>query len=176
MKIEIKMNESKTETEEWTNYAGVAAIMCHYRSSGRLIPLENLDGVMQKRKFSVSEKLTQVLMSILMGCETLSEANIVFPRSPQIAQAMGWARFSDPSNLSRTLDVLTLKQIEQLRQSTMAIGRQESQIRHRDWRKFLWLDFDLSGLPCAAKAEASQKGYFSEKKHDGSPTSQSECH
>jgi hypothetical protein len=176
MKIEIKMNENKKETEEWTNYAGLAAIMCHYRNTGRLNPLENLDGVMQKRKFSVSDKLTQVLMSILMGCENLAEAKIVFPRSQKIAQVMGWEGFSDPSNLSRTLDVLTLKQIEQLRQNTTAIGRQESQIRQRDWRKFLWLDFDLTGLPCAAKAEASQKGYFSEKKHYGSPTSQSECH
>jgi hypothetical protein len=35
---------------------------------------------------------------------------------------------------------------------------------NRDWRKYLWLDFDLSGLPCGAQAEASQKGYFSDKK------------
>jgi hypothetical protein len=28
----------------------------------------------------------------------------------------------------------------------------------------LWLDYDLSGLPCSERAEASQKGYFSDKK------------
>jgi hypothetical protein len=29
--------------------------------------------------------------------------------------------------------------------------------------EYLWLDYDLSGLPCSLQAEASQKGYFSDK-------------
>jgi hypothetical protein len=34
----------------------------------------------------------------------------------------------------------------------------------RDWRKFLWLDYDLSALPCGPLAEKAMKGYFAEKK------------
>jgi len=35
---------------------------------------------------------------------------------------------------------------------------------HHDWHGFLWLDFDLSGLPCGQQADGSQKGFFSGKK------------
>jgi hypothetical protein len=171
MRIEIKVSESKKETETWSKYAGLAVLLAHYRTKNRLAPLTTLDGALQKRDFSVSDKLSQVLLSILMGCETLSETQRVFPSEKALAQVGGWERFSDQSNLSRTLDALTLKQIEQLRQSTTTIWRQTSQIGRRDWRGFLWLDFDLSGLPCAAQAEASQKGYFSEKKPYRPPVS-----
>lgn len=164
MGIEITVNESKVETEKWTNFAGLAVLMADYHRKGRLSGLESLDGIMQKREFSVSDKLIQVLMSMLMGCETLSAANGKFAQSKELAQVLGWERFADQSSLSRTLDALTLKQIASLRQSTTAIWREASQTMQRDWRGYLWLDFDLSGLPCAAQAEASQKGYFSEKK------------
>ena len=51
-----------------------------------------------------------------------------------------------------------------MQEANQAIWWSESQIRKRDWRKYLWLDFDLSGLPCSAQAEKSIKGYFSGKK------------
>jgi hypothetical protein len=54
--------------------------------------------------------------------------------------------------------------IEQLRQAGTQIWQTCSQTFGRDWRGYLWLDFDLSGLPCSPRAEASQKGYFSGKK------------
>ena len=176
MRIEIKVTENEQGSETRSNYAGLAVLWAHYRAKNRLAPLAALDGVMQKRDFSVSDKLSQVLLSMLMGCETLSETKRVFPTEKVLAQVGGWERLADQSSLSRTLDALTLKQIEQLRQSTTAIWRQTSQIRQRDWRGFLWLDFDLSGLPCAAQAEASQKGYFSEKKRHWTPISPCQCH
>ena len=81
-----------------------------------------------------------------------------------MTKVWGWERLADQSTLSRTLDALTLKQIEQLRQSTTAIWQAHSQVKAHDWRGYLWLDFDLSGLPCSSLAEESQKGYFSGKK------------
>lgn len=40
-----------------------------------------------------------------------------------------------------------------------------SQIIARDWRSYLWSDYDyLSGLPCGPKVEFSQKEYFAGKK------------
>jgi len=39
-----------------------------------------------------------------------------------------------------------------------------SRVASRDWRSYLWLDFDLSGLTCGPMAESSQKGYFAGKK------------
>jgi hypothetical protein len=103
-------------------------------------------------------------VSILAGCETLSEVNLRLKSEPGLSAVWGWERFADQSSLSRTLDALTLMNIEQLRRSTTAIWWTHSQIRTHDWRGFLWLDFDLSGLPCSPRAEESQKGYFSGKK------------
>jgi hypothetical protein len=33
----------------------------------------------------------------------------------------------------------------------------------RDWRSYLWLDFDLTGLPCGPLAEASQRLLWDKK-------------
>jgi hypothetical protein len=72
--------------------------------------------------------------------------------------------FSDQSNLSRTLDRRIQKQIEVLREKTDGIKRKISRIPGHDWRRFPWLDFDLSSLPCSKRAQSSQKGYFSGNK------------
>jgi hypothetical protein len=119
---------------------------------------------MKTRAFSPADKLTQVLVSILAGCETLSEVNPRLQSEGHLAAVWGWPRFADQSTLSRTLDALTLKQIDQLRQGTTSIWRTHSRTLSHDWRGYLWLDFDLSGLPCSPQAEESQKGYFSGKK------------
>lgn len=59
MRIEIKVTENKQERETWSNYAGLAVLWAHYRAKNRLAPLATLDGVMQKRDFSVSDKLSK---------------------------------------------------------------------------------------------------------------------
>jgi hypothetical protein len=52
-----------------------------------------------------------------------------------------------------------------IRQDTITIGWANSQVHTHYWRPFLWLDFDLSGLPCSPRVGNSQKGYFSGKKN-----------
>ena len=54
--------------------------------------------------------------------------------------------------------------IDQLQDATILVWRSNSLTMHHDWRGYLWLDFDLSGLPCGKQAEESQKGYFSGKR------------
>jgi hypothetical protein len=105
-----------------------------------------------------------VLVSLLAGCKTLSEVNQKLKPALPLAMAGGWSRFADQSGLSRTLDALTLMNIEQLRDAGNKIWQGHSQARQHDWRGYLWLDFDLSGLPCGKQAQASQKGYFRGKK------------
>lgn len=51
------------------------------------------------------------MISILTGCETLSEVNSRLRTEPHLAQVLGWKRFADQSSLSCTLDALSLKQI-----------------------------------------------------------------
>jgi hypothetical protein len=126
--------------------------------------LEQVEMSMKERDFSGLSKLKQVLISILAGCETLSEVNSRLKSEIELANVCGCPRFADQSSLSRTLDALSLKQIEQLRTASEQTWQEFGQTRQHDWRRFLWLDYDLSGLPCGPQAEESQKGYFSDKK------------
>jgi hypothetical protein len=160
MKIEFGLTDGPFNTQ----FAPLAALLAHYQQNQVLAPLENVALQMKTRDFSPVSKLKQVLISILAGCETLTAFNSELDGEVNLAAIWGWERFADQSTLSRTLDALTLMNIEQLRTVTTAIWRSINLTRQHDWRGFLLLDFDLSGLPCSPRAEASQKGYFSGKK------------
>jgi hypothetical protein len=160
MNIEFDLTDGPFNTQ----FAPLAALLAHYQHNQVLAPLEKVALPMKIRDFSPVSKLKQVLISILAGCETLTAFNSELDGEADLAATWGWERFADQSTLSRTLDALTLMNIEQLRTATTAIWHSMSQTRQHDWRGFLLLDFDLSGLPCSPRAEASQKGYFSGKK------------
>jgi hypothetical protein len=160
MSVEIGLSDELVNSQ----YAPLAAMFAHYQQNQLLQPLEQVEIESKVRDFSSTHKLSQLLFSILAGCHTLSEVNPKLKQETALAKACGWPRFADQSNLSRLLDGLTQKQLEQLRNATTQIWRRQSWIRKHDWRGYLWLDYDLSGLPCSLQAEASQKGYFSDKK------------
>lgn len=147
-----------------TQYAALAAICAHYRHKQVFKPLEQVQNERKERDFRLCDKLIQMFMSALAGCETLSEVNSKLKSEKGLAEVWGWKRFADQSALSRTLDQLSLKQIEQLRQATTQIWRSHSKIMGHNWRGYLWLDYDLSSLPCGPQAEEAQKGYASGKK------------
>lgn len=155
---------SLTDQSTNTNYAPLAALSAHFQQNQRFGPLAEVQIPMRARDFTPVDKLIQVLLSILAGCETLVEVNTTLKQEVGLAATWQWERFADQSTLSRTLDALTLTNIEQLRTATCAIWRRHSQTHRHDWRGYLWLDFDLSGLPCGPQAQASQLGYFSGKK------------
>jgi hypothetical protein len=160
MTIEIGLTKESTNTQ----YAPLAVICAHYQRHQTLEPLQKVQIPMRERDFSSGDKLIQVLLSILVGCETLSQVNIRLKSETGLATMWDWPGWADQSTLSRTLDALTLMNLEELRQSISTIWQPDSQVKAHDWRAFLWLDFDLSGLPCGPQAQASQKGYFSDKK------------
>jgi hypothetical protein len=146
-----------------TQYAPLGLLLALYKQKQVLQPLENVTATTKIVEFSMFDKLQQILVSILAGCDTISEVNTQLKGDP-IAQSSGWVRFADQSTLSLALDSLTLMNIEQLRAATCQIWRTYGATTAHDWRGFLWLDYDLSGLPCSRQAEGSKKGYFSEKK------------
>lgn len=170
MSIEISLTAEATNTQ----YAALAAVLYRYQQQNMLKALDQIEIAMKMRDFSGVSKLIQVMISIMAGCETLSEVNTKLGSEVQLAQLWHWPRFADQSSLSRTLDELSQKNIEQLGQVNQQIRQQYGQTSQHDWRKYLWLDFDLSGLPCGPQAEESQKGYFSEKKRNGTPISPGE--
>lgn len=147
-----------------TQYAPLAALFSYYQKNRLFAPLDQVKIPMKCRDFTPKDKLLQLFVSMLAGCQTLSEVNQRLKPEPYLAKIGSWPRFADQSGVSRTLDALTLMNIDQLRKVTRQIVEPLSQSRQHDWRGYLWCDFDLSGLPCGKRAEASQKGYFSGKK------------
>lgn len=161
MPIELGLTKGKTNTK----FAPLVALFTHYRQTELLKRLETVEMTIKTREFTPVSKLEQVLLSILSGCQHLSEVNTRLVPEIAFAHSWGLSRFADQSTLSRTLDELSQTNLRQLQSAVQQIWRQRSASSQHDWRGFLWLDFDLSGLPCGPQAEASQKGYFSEKKH-----------
>jgi hypothetical protein len=160
MKISFGLTSEPTNTQ----FAPLALLLALYHDKKLFSPLENISTQSKAIDYSTSDKLQQILVSIMAGCETLSVVNHKLRVEPLLAQSGGWNRFSDQSNLSLCLDKLSLMNIEQLRQLNQAVLHQYGATATHDWRGFLWLDFDLSGLRCSARAEESEKGYFGGKK------------
>lgn len=147
-----------------TQYAPLAVLLALYQQKQVLKPLEMVTTTTKIVHFSLTDKLKQVLVSILSGCETISEVNTKLRGDIPLAKAGGWERFADQSTLSLALDSLSQMNIEQLRDAITQMEHSYGQVPRHDWRGFLWLDYDLSGLICSQRAEGSERGYFSGKK------------
>ena len=160
MQIEIGITEEAYNTK----YAPLAVLAAKYRSSQRLKPLQEVSIGTKKVNYSGQDKLEQLLLSILAGCEYVSEVNTKLKTEEALAQAWGWQHFADQSSLSRCLDGLTQMNLDELAQSSHEIWRERSQVLGYDGRGYLLLDLDLSGLPCSKRSEGSRKGFFSDKK------------
>ena len=153
-------------TEELVNtqFGPVAALAAYYESQKVLEPLQIIIPAVEKSDFPLANQLTQVVLSILTGCEYLSMVNTRLRPERKLAQLYRIERFAHQSTLSRTLDGLSLTNLAELEHAVWAISQRCSRTRRHDWRGFLQLDFDLSGLPCGKHALGSQKGFFSGKK------------
>jgi hypothetical protein len=147
-----------------TQYAPLGMLLALYQQKRVLKPIENVTATAKIDHYSLTDKLEQVLVSILSGCDTISEVNTKLRGDIPLATVGGWESFADQSTLSLTLDSLSQMNIEQLREATRQIEQRYGQTWGHDWRGFLWLDYDLSGLICSQQAEGSEKGYFSGKK------------
>jgi hypothetical protein len=105
-----------------------------------------------------------VFCSILANCEYLCEVNSHLRSEIELARAWGFERYLEQSSLASCLNRLTRMNLDELEQVSQTIWRSLSRSRSHDWRGFLYVELDLSGLPCGKSAEESQKGYFSGKK------------
>jgi hypothetical protein len=164
MTIELGLLNGTSASVLNTQHAPLVALAAHYQQHNILQALESVDVSMKTVTYSPGSKLQQVALSMLAGCATISEVNTRLKPDVALARAWGLDQFADQSMLMRTLDKLTQMNIDQLRTAVTTIWHDHSQTVQHDWRGFLWLDFDLSGLPCSPHAEASTKGYFSGKK------------
>jgi hypothetical protein len=153
-------------TDELTNtqFAPVAALMAYYEAQKVFEPLQSVTSAAQKGDFTLAEKLEQVVWSMLTGCQYISVVNTKLRPERMLAQVKRTDHFAEQSTLAIALNELTQMNLAQLEASVRQISHRCSRTRQHDWRGFLMLDFDLSGLPCGKQAEGSKKGYFSGKK------------
>jgi hypothetical protein len=147
-----------------TKYAPLAAFAQHFQAQDTLQPLEMVREGAVRSGFRLSDKLIQVLISILAGCEYICEVNSRLRSETELAQAWGFERFLEQSSLALALNQLNRTNLTQLEQAVQATWCRNSRALAHDWRGLLWFDLDLSGLVCGKGAEWSEKGYFSGKK------------
>lgn len=163
MSIEINATDDRCITQ----FAPVGALAAYYQQQKVLKPFQSVVPPVKKRDYPLPNQLTQVLLSIFTGCEYLSLVNSILRPERSLAQLYRIEHFADASTLSRTLDRLTQMNLRQLDHAVQAISHRCSRTLQHDWRGFLYLDFDLSGLPCGKQAQGSTKGYFNEKNSTG---------
>lgn len=147
-----------------TQFGPVAALAAYYESQNVLEPLQSIIPVVEKSDFPLANQITQVILSILTGCEYLSMVNTRLRPERKLTQVYRIEQFAHQSTLSRSLDGLSLTNLTELEQAVRAISQGCSRTHRHDWGGFLQLDFDLSGLPCGQQAQESKKGFFSGKK------------
>jgi hypothetical protein len=160
MRLELDTTDELTNTQ----FAPVAALMAYYEAQKVLEPLQSVTSVAQKGDFTLAEKLEQVVWSILTGCQYISVINTKLRPECMLAQVKRIDHFAEQSTLAIALNELTQMDLGQLEASVRQISHRCSRTGQHDWRGFLMLDFDLSGLPCGKGAEGSKKGFFSGKK------------
>lgn len=119
---------------------------------------------MKEVEHTPSAKLQDVLTGILAGCRSLYQTNTRLRPDLVLAQAWGRERFAEQSMLSRTLDAFDEENVEQLRLGSEQLFQRESAVLRHDFSKeWLWLDIDLTPLPCSKQAEGGTKGKFDKK-------------
>ncbi len=117
--------------------------------------------------YAPTDKLVDMLVSILAGCRAVSTINTRIRPDTVLAEAWGRTRFAEQSTVSRTLDAFQPEQIDQLRAGSEMLFRQESRtLRHDFDQEWLWLDIDLTPLPASKQAEGSCKGKIGDKKRN----------
>lgn len=160
--MRLEFDTTKTLTN--TQFAPVAALMAYYDAQKVLEPLQSVTSDTHKGDFTLADKLEQVVWSILTGCQYISVVNTRLRPERLLAQVKCIDRFAEQSTLAIALNGLTQMNLDQLAVAIRQVGDRCSRMHQHDWRGFLLLDFDLSGLPCGKQAQGSKKGYFSGKK------------
>lgn len=159
MSVKIELEE----VERQCSYVPLAVVGYCLTKSEVLQPIwDSLQIEMKTVCHTPMEKVQDVLVAIMAGCQTLAAVNTKL--RPERALALAWQRrqFAEQSTLSRVLDALNTTQIEQLRAANTSLLRQYSQLRHHKWAQPIILDIDPTSLITSKHAQGSRKGWVSE--------------
>lgn len=163
MKPKIVLEAMPTQT----SYVPLAVLGYCLTRTRFLQPVwDSIEWSMKTVQYTPTEKLQDVLVSIMAGNEAISHINTHL--RPDLTLAAAWQRdrFAEQSVIADTLDALEPEQIAQLRQGSQALFRQHSQtMRHNFERQWLVLDIDPTTLHASRRAEGSRKCYIAGQKN-----------
>jgi hypothetical protein len=163
MKAQIVLEALPTHTQ----YVPLAVLGYCLTRTGFLRPVwEEIEWSLKTIRHRPTEKLQDMLVSILAGNEAVYQINTRL--RPDLTLAAAWNRelFAEQSSVANTLDALGEQQTIQLRVGSQRLFRQYSQTMRHDFEKqWLMIDIDPTGLLASRKAEGSRKGYISGRKN-----------
>jgi hypothetical protein len=159
MSVQITLDEFPSHT----HYVPLAILGHCLSRTGFLQPVwDALDWPIKTCEHTPSEKLQDVLVSIMAGHKNIAQINTRLRPDVSLATAWNRRRFADQSNITKMLNGLSRPHVEQLRAGHDALFRQYSQTVCHDFDEaWLVMDIDLTGLRASKQAEQSCKGYFS---------------
>jgi len=163
MKAQIVLEALPTHTQ----YVPLAVLGYCLTRTGFLKPVwEEIEWSMKTIRHTPTEKLQDMLVSILAGNEAVSQINTRL--RPDLTLAAAWNReqFAEQSSIANTLDALEAQQTAQLRAGSQRLFRQYSRTMRHDFEKqWLMIDIDPTGLLASRRAEGSRKGYISGRRN-----------
>ncbi len=107
------------------------------------------------------DKLIDMLLAMLLDCDVVSQVNTKLAQEVAVLQAFGREKSADQSTVQRTLSSCNSENVAQLQQALAQIFATNSRSRQHKFgknKKSLFLDIDLTGLPCSKHYEGSKKG------------------
>lgn len=163
MKVEIVLDPLANHTQ----YAPLAILGYCLTKTGFLKQVwSEIEWSMKTVRHKPTEKLQDMLVSILAGNTAVSKINTKLRPDRTLAQAWQREEFAEQSTIADTLNALGGEQLAQLRQGSQAIFRANSQTMKHDFeRQWLMVDIDPTGLPASRRAQGGRKGYFSGKRN-----------
>jgi hypothetical protein len=163
MKTQIVLEALSTHTQ----YVPLAVLGYCLTRTGFLQPVwDEMKWSMKTLDHSPTEKLQDVLVSILAGNTAISKINTQL--RPDLTLACAWqrGRFAEQSTVADTLNALDTQLIAQLRKGSQKLFQQHSRTMRHDFEKqWLMMDIDPTGLPASRHAVGSRKGYFSGRRN-----------
>ena len=116
-----------------------------------------------------TDKLVLIILSMLAGCQTISDINWRLRVDKALLLAFGYSCCPDQSVIQDTLNAAMEENVEQLGSVAASLFAQHNlfsrQFALPSESKLLTIDFDLSAQPSSKRAEKAAKGYFAKRKN-----------
>lgn len=158
-RITISSTDCKVETAStW-----LASLIQFAKDIDFFAPLQAFKLNMKKVDYSVFQKLTTIIASIIMGCESTKDINPVLGSESLVANMLDMERFPDQSQINRMLNRMDKTSVEQLHNIHCQLFKDHSYSLSED--SDIVVDIDQSGLVAGSKSyEFAEKGYFPQKR------------